>query len=537
MSYEVLARKWRPQQFEDLVGQEHVVRTLRRALSSKREAQAYIFSGPRGVGKTSAARILARALQCKDGPTPEPCGTCPQCKGVLDGSSLDVIEIDAATHRLVEDAEKIRETVRYAPTSSAYKVYIIDEVHMLSNHAFNALLKTLEEPPSFVKFIFATTEYHKIPETITSRCQRLDFRRISVSVISETLGRIAKQEGLEAESGALDLMARAAEGSLRDAEGFLDQAACYSDGPISQSDAEEMLGLASEDLVRQMVRAASASDTTKVLMLIQKAMERGQDPTRLLAQVTEGCRNALFALAAPADEDEKENLELGKALGRNRAIQFLAIMEDGLQRCRRSSMPRVVLELTLLKAALIPELVGLSHAQPGSPSPVASPKPIFAEAQPRTITDIQDAESQDPKSLTLEGIIQRWSLFCNEFRQESAVTAAHLREGRPEALAGNVLRVSFPARSHVDALSRPDDKKMIQEKLEKFFGKVIELEVTVPAEVVLEEETRTQKNKEKKRIVDKKERILEAENDPLVKKAISIFGGRVVDVVDETDGR
>ena len=219
MSYEVIARKWRPQQFEDLVGQEHVVRTLRRALASKREAQAYIFSGPRGVGKTSAARILARALQCKDGPTPEPCGTCPQCKGVLDGSSLDVIEIDAATHRLVEDAEKIRETVRYAPTSSAYKVYIIDEVHMLSNHAFNALLKTLEEPPSFVKFIFATTEYHRIPETITSRCQRLDFRRISVAVISETLGRIAKQEGLEAESGALDLMARAAEGSLRDGQG------------------------------------------------------------------------------------------------------------------------------------------------------------------------------------------------------------------------------------------------------------------------------------------------------------------------------
>src|SRR5512147_734901 len=242
MSYQVLARKWRPQVFDDVVGQGHITRTLQNAITSGRLSHAFLFSGPRGVGKTTTARILAKALNCAEGPTPTPCGKCDSCIETAAGTSVDVIEIDGASNRGIEHIRELRETVRYAPVGGKYKVYVIDEVHMLTNEAFNALLKTLEEPPPHVLFIFATTEPQKIPATIHSRCQRYGFKRIALAEIVLKLKEIAGKEGIVVSDMGLGMIARAAEGSMRDSHSLLDQAVSYSGMEIGDEDLQATLG-------------------------------------------------------------------------------------------------------------------------------------------------------------------------------------------------------------------------------------------------------------------------------------------------------
>ncbi len=243
MEYLVLARKFRPQYFEEVVGQEHVVKTLKNAISQGRVAHAFLFAGPRGIGKTSVARILAKSLNCEKGPTPTPCGECANCKEITDGRSLDVREIDGASNRGIDEIRELRENVKFAPAASKYKVYIIDEVHMLTREAFNALLKTLEEPPAHVIFIFATTESHKVPATIMSRCQCYDFRRISLKEIIANLGKIAAAEGIQVSKSALGWIAEAGDGSMRDAQSVFDQVISYAGKEIKDADVEENLGL------------------------------------------------------------------------------------------------------------------------------------------------------------------------------------------------------------------------------------------------------------------------------------------------------
>ncbi|HPO17055.1 MAG TPA: DNA polymerase III subunit gamma/tau [Candidatus Hydrogenedentes bacterium] len=298
--YLVLARKWRPQQFEDVVGQEHISRTLKNAISSGRIHHAFLFIGSRGIGKTTTARILAKALNCLSykEPTVTPCGTCENCRAIGEGSSIDVIEIDGASNNKVEDVREIRENIRMVPSSGRYKVYIIDEVHQLSTSAFNALLKTLEEPPPHAIFVLATTEAHKIPATIISRCQRYDFRRVPIPAIVELLRKILRQESIQASDEALYAIARAAEGGVRDAESILDQLISYCDKEITFQDVFDVLGLVDWKVMHTLCDAILNKDIGRLLALVEDVVSSGKDLSQFVQEILRYYRNLLVIKTA-----------------------------------------------------------------------------------------------------------------------------------------------------------------------------------------------------------------------------------------------
>ncbi|MBT3193353.1 MAG: DNA polymerase III subunit gamma/tau, partial [Verrucomicrobia bacterium] len=308
MAYEVLARKWRPQQFDDVVGQDHVTQTLKNAISSNRIHHAYLFVGPRGIGKTSVARIFAKALNCLDGgPTATPCDKCGSCLEIMKGTSLDVLEIDGASNNGVDQVRELRETVKFAPTRSKFKLYIIDEVHMLSTAAFNALLKTLEEPPPHVKFMFATTEPEKVLATIVSRCQRFDLRRISVPKIVERLELIAEADGISADSDALLAIARGAEGGLRDAESAFDQLISFKGKEIAEDDVLSVFGLVSRSTLEQLAEHVLTGDIKGLIGIVGELDASGKDLRRLVIEIMAHFRNLLICLNV---DDPSENLDL-----------------------------------------------------------------------------------------------------------------------------------------------------------------------------------------------------------------------------------
>ncbi|MCF8115353.1 MAG: DNA polymerase III subunit gamma/tau [Desulfarculaceae bacterium] len=384
MSYLVLARKHRPATFDQVVGQEHVTKTLAGALDSGRLAHAFCFTGPRGVGKTTVARVLAKALNCENGPTATPCGKCVHCLEITDGRAVDVQEIDAASNSRVEDVRELREVIRYQPQSSRFRVTILDEVHMLSKAAFNALLKTLEEPPEHAVFILATTDVHKVPLTILSRCQRFDFRRLPPKLLSAHLKEVLGQEGLELPSESLALMAREADGSVRDALSLLDQVLAAGKESMSHAEVVELLGLVDRELVGATAQAVLAGEAGEVLDLVSRVYAAGGEMQAFYAALQEHFRNLAAAKAAP------EGAELfgltGEELAGLRAqagphspetlheiFGHLASSEDLF---RRASQPRLVMEMTLLKltqvkpvVSLADILAGLEQGGGGTPAP------------------------------------------------------------------------------------------------------------------------------------------------------------------------
>jgi DNA polymerase-3 subunit gamma/tau len=362
MTYQVLARKWRPQAFDAVVGQDAVMRTLRNALASGRVAHAYLFTGPRGVGKTTTARLLAGALACTAREGPDACGKCPACRDFAAGAPVDVIEIDAASNSRVEEMRTIVENVRYAPARSRYKVYIVDEVHMLSGHAFNAFLKTLEEPPPHVVFILATTDPKKIPPTVLSRCQRFDFRPIPVETLLEHLGRILAEEGVVYEPGALPLLARAAEGSLRDALSLLDAAIAYGEGRVEEARVAELLGTSSPVHVRALVAALLARDAAAALEAVDRAAASGEDLDSLCRELIEAARGLLLLTVAPAAAGavapglDEELRAAAAAAGVDGLLYVLRVLVEAQVEMRRSPHPRVELEIGVVRAARRPQV-------------------------------------------------------------------------------------------------------------------------------------------------------------------------------------
>src|SRR6202166_3316447 len=376
MSYQVIARKWRPQTFKDLVGQEHVTGTLANAIKNDRVAHAYIFSGARGVGKTTAARILAKALNCVNGPTPDPCGECDSCKEIATGTSLDVIEIDAASNRGIDQIRELREMVRYAPAASRNKVVILDEAHMLTDDASNALLKTLEEPPDRVIFVMATTEPEKLPDTIRSRSQHFHFRALTFAEITGRLQEIAAKENLKIEAGALAVIARVAEGSLRDALSLLEQARACCGDTIADKEVRELLGVVPDDALEELVGAIASGSADRALGLVHTFQKEGRNLQHFCREAIRHMRNLLIARVCGADSDliaatadQRPGLARAAALfseeDLTRFFQILLQTDDSL---RRAMDPRVHLEMGLLRlgeAARVAPLEGLLAEEKG----------------------------------------------------------------------------------------------------------------------------------------------------------------------------
>jgi DNA polymerase-3 subunit gamma/tau len=371
MSYIVLARKWRPRRFDDLVGQEHVGRTLKNAIRIDRIAHAFLFTGVRGVGKTSAARILAMALNCvrDEGPTEDPCGECVSCSRIMNATSIDVQEIDGASNNSVEDVRNLRETVAFQPSHSRTKVYIIDEVHMLSTSAFNALLKTLEEPPPHVKFIFATTEPHRIPGTILSRCQRYDFRRIPPARIEEHLARILGDEHIEMQPEAIAMVAREAQGSMRDALSLLDQILAAFGGEVRLDDVSWLIGVADHRVHADLTRAVLGRDPRACLEIIGKLDRDGYNLPHFMTGYLEHARDLIVAKSAGADAPgasipawEKDELEtMVKDVTLPELYRIFSHVSRAADDVTRSPMPRILLETTFIKLAQDEPLTTISR--------------------------------------------------------------------------------------------------------------------------------------------------------------------------------
>jgi len=370
MSYVVFARKWRPLTFEDVIGQEHITETLKKAIEKGRVAHAYIFTGTRGVGKTTTARILARALNCEKGPTPAPCGVCEACKNIISGSSFDVMEIDGASNNSVEDIREIRDNINYSSMGGSYRIYVIDEVHMLSKSAFNALLKTLEEPPPKVIFIFATTEPQKIPATIQSRCQRYDFRRISTDQIVRQLARICAEERISFDQPALTLVGRKADGSMRDALSLLDQVYSYCQEHIGEKEVRSVLGLVDAEVYDSILDAIKAKNPEPALHAIHDALLRGFDLQEFIVGFEEYLRTLLFSTIPQALDNPRIDLsteavhtwkERASGLSERTLLRMAEIIRKTEQDLKWSAFPRFTVEIALLKLVYMDSTVSVEQ--------------------------------------------------------------------------------------------------------------------------------------------------------------------------------
>lgn len=507
MAHLSLYRKWRPQSFDDVVGQEAVTRTLRSAIASGRVAHAYLFSGHRGTGKTTTARILAKALNCTQGPTPDPCNRCAPCVAIGEGTSLDVIELDAASNRGIDEIREIRERVRLAPASSRYKVYILDEAHMLTTEAENALLKTLEEPPAHVVFVLVTTEPHRLPATILSRCQRFEFRRIPTTLVVERLSRIAQQEGVQISPGALQLIARAAEGALRDAESVLDQLASSTDAPIQERDVVRLLGLLEDEVVDAATEAVRAQDAAAALRLAAQVADSGRDPRSALRRLALHFRDLLALHTCPDLQDLVDAppdripglVEQARNFQPEQLLRAISVLTSAEGEARWSPQPRLVLELALLRLArpdLDPTVEGLrgrvlrlERMLAGREEPVPpGPKPTGANFPPPRQADGPGVQSELPiqPEVDLESVVRCWPHVLEEIKARRAYTFALLSDGKPVEVRGDQLVVEFPAGSQfaVETLEDVRHRELVEGALRQSVGRHLRVRFVVTEEAM-----------------------------------------------------
>ncbi len=441
MAYQIFARKYRPDTFEKVIGQKALVKTLQNAIKNKRIAQAYIFSGMRGVGKTTVARLVAKALNCQYGPTPTPCNKCESCEAIKNDRSVDVLEIDGASSRKIEDIEPIRDTAKYRPIHSRYKVIIIDEVHMLTETSFNTLIKTLEEPPSQTVFIFATTAFHKIPPTIVSRCQHFEFKKISQKDIAKHLHQIAKEEKITISEPAVNLIAEAADGSLRDAQSLLDQAVAFAGENISDDDIKEILGVIGKDILFECSSLILDQRPAAVFPLVEKIIERGHDLRSFYKELIKHFRNLFLVRTAPdeknilsltAEELEELKTEANKASAEE-ILRFLLALQQSEAGLRYSSHPQIYLETVLVKLCHFKKIVPLeqlleevekmkmeSSPRSGEIKAGPCPRPVSQTAAAGPMTRPRKEENKDVLRKILEELQKEKSSLAAVFARQTS---------------------------------------------------------------------------------------------------------------------
>lgn len=577
-NYEVIARKWRPQAFQNLVGQSHIAQTLSNALKSGRIPHALLFTGPRGTGKTSSARIFAKALRCANAQNFVPCQTCADCKDIAQGRHMDVIEIDGASNNGVDSIRELRESVAFAPTSGKYKIYIIDEVHMLSASAFNALLKTLEEPPPHVVFILATTEVQKIPNTILSRCQRFDFRMISQKEISEHLAKICKDENIQYEESALWLISRQAKGSMRDSQSLLEQIVTYADGKVTTENVTASLGLVQRELVNEVVQAIVEKNLPQLQTAIARFSISGCDPALFIEELLEQWRNGLMIkiqahkMNVPVDLPDSEIQWLEKISASITEEDFHLLFDitlKGSQLLVRATEPRLALEMLLLKLSSAPRVVFLSSlmnqslidqtasraqvqpsAQPSAqsssnPIPQRAPKatssihstpvtaPMATAASVATAAPVTTVAA--PEELAPELPKDPWQRFVEGVRNSNGLLAALLEHTYIVEQTPSVLKLGLPEKMAflMDKIKAPENMQRLQTFIESLWKQKLAVEiVTSKAQSAAPALTPKEKGVKADQEKSQKERQL-IEDHPLMKKANSLFKTEIVSIKEE----
>ncbi len=498
MSYQVIARKYRPQRFPDVVGQEHVTQTLAHAIQQKRIAHAYLFCGPRGTGKTTIARIFAKALNCTDGPKADFDDSDSRCREIAEGRSLDVFEIDGASNNGVEQVRELRETCKYAPASSRFKIYIIDEVHMLSTAAFNALLKTLEEPPAHVKFMFATTDPEKVLPTILSRCQRFDLRRIPAALIAKHLTRIAELEQVKIDPAALYAIARGAEGAMRDAESALDQLISFCGGKIEEADVLSMFGLTAQGQLLELARAILAGEVEPALRQLNDLANHGKDLGRLLSDLLNHFRNRLIFQVSGGNLQMLEVSEAEAAAlkehtqqaGAECLTRIMEVLADAELRLRDAASKKILVEVTLLKAieargavsidSILKQLQNLRDGQPGEAprvaAPAAAPAPKAARPAagavtpapaPRAPASAPAQPAGATSSAPQEELADLWARLVEAVGRASPFTRTYLLEAHPVSFQKSVFTIGFDPEfeDHLGLVDNARNHTLLQTKL------------------------------------------------------------------------
>ncbi len=496
MTYQVLARKWRPQLFQDVIGQEHITQTLINAIKTGRLAHAYLFSGSRGIGKTSVARIFARAINCDQGEPGIPCNKCRSCTEITAGSSVDVQEIDGASNRGIDEIRDLRESIKYMPSSSRYRIYIIDEVHMLTLPAFNALLKTLEEPPAHVKFIFATTESHKVPATILSRCQRFDFKRISLSQIISHLQRIAEDEGIEIGTSGLAIIAREAEGSMRDAESLMDQVISFSGQKVEEKNITDILGIIDRDIMFESSAAILEGAADRCLEVVEKIYNYGYDIKEFYRALMEQFRNLLISLIAPqkhlldiSENDREETMRLAEMAGEEKLhllLNFLISREEDL---RFTSNPRLILETTMIKLCSLGDFLSfedllkkLTSLEKRLVSSAGDDGQTDSEklSDPGAVWSQGDRKSEVKETAGQDRNDKSWDDFLSFLSTKSKAAYSILKEWQVLKLTGETLEIESGNQSFSSKYF--DDKERYNQLINycrEFFQKDLQVKITV----------------------------------------------------------
>ncbi len=565
MSYQVFARKYRPQNFDALVGQEHVAQTLKNAIEQKRIAQAYLFVGPRGTGKTSTARILAKALNCVKGPTVNPCGECDMCREIASGTSLNVLEFDAASNTQVDKIrELIVDNVKYAPASGRYKLYIVDEVHMLSNSSFNALLKTLEEPPAHVKFVFATTDVHKVPTTIVSRCQRFDLRRIPAPLIARHLLFIAEKEKIALESSAADTIAKGAEGGLRDAESMLDQLVAFCGNKIAEADVLKIFGFTAQETVSELCEQILSGAASTALGLVHDQAESGKDLSRLMSDLISHLRDLLIAKAdidslktelgdkeLAAVKNQSERIGMDRLLelieqfagaearmkwAPNKKLHFEVAVIKAIQTLGQTTLGEILDVLAKMRAGEQPAPV---RTQPQTPAPhSAEPKASLRDAVAKSLAAPPKTAAAEPVAIVppVASVVAEidapaapipddfWQSALLAVRKKRPLISSWIEAGTLLHIQDGVALLEFPTDKALalESISRPNNRKF----LEELFSELAARPVTIKAEMRegLTVEPPVLPEQKPEMPVDP---MAEFKNDPLIQKALEIFKAEI----------